>query len=519
MEPTRDDATDRPRSGALKRTIAAILAADVAGYSRLVAEDEEDTLRRLAEYRAVFREQVTRFGGRVFNTAGDAILAEFPSAVEGLRAGIAIQEALRVANREHPPARRVCFRMGMTIGDVVEQDGDLLGDGVNIAARLEGLAEPGGICIARSVHEAIANKVAIGFRDIGPQRLKNIPRPVHAFRVVMPADPSDDATKVLSGRSALVRRALPALALILMTLGLATGLWFAVTALRTDRAADVAVIAARQVNPERSDNLTIAVARAQRTCFPDEVWLSGVVVPRRDVEIRPDGEGFRVAQVLTQPMAEVAAGQVLAQLSRTGESDQAVLALRAPVPGVVGRVNAVIGAPASPRAQPLFQIIAHGEFELEADVSIATLERLSPGHAVTVRPLGLPEVQGRVRSVSSRVEPATQLGSVRVLLRNAGSLRQGVFARGVVALGERCGVGIPQSAILRGPEGTSVYVVNENRVEGRSITTGLSAGNAIEVREGIDFDDLVVTRAGPFLREGDVIRPALAAAGTGRSAN
>ncbi|HEX8416677.1 MAG TPA: adenylate/guanylate cyclase domain-containing protein, partial [Methylobacterium sp.] len=147
----------------MKRTIAAILAADVAGYSRLVAEDEEDTLRRLAAYRTIFRDHVARFGGRVFNTAGDAILAEFPSAVEGLRAAIAIQETLRAANREHPPARRVCFRMGMTIGDVVEQDGDLLGDGVNIAARLEGIAEPGGICIARSIHEAIANKVAIGF--------------------------------------------------------------------------------------------------------------------------------------------------------------------------------------------------------------------------------------------------------------------------------------------------------------------------------------------------------------------
>jgi class 3 adenylate cyclase/multidrug efflux pump subunit AcrA (membrane-fusion protein) len=511
LEPTRDEAADRLRGGPLKRTIAAILAADVAGYSRLVAEDEEDTLRRLAGHRAVFREQVSRFGGRVFNTAGDAILAEFPSAVEGLRAGIAIQEILRERNREHPPGRRICFRMGMTIGDVVEQDGDLLGDGVNIAARLEGIAEPGGICIARSVHEAIDNKVAVTFRDIGPQKLKNIPRPVHAFRAVLPADPADGSGQD-GRRGGRLRRLAPVIALLLLALGLGAGLWYGLPGLRRDPA-----IAALRANPDRDDILTVSVARASQACFADEASFSGTIVPRREIEIRPDAEGLRVAQVLTQPMAEVAAGQVLAQLSRAGEPEGAVVALRAPVPGIVGRSNALVGAPASARGAPLFQLVAYGEFELEAEISLDTLERLAPGQAVTLRPLGLPELQGRIRLVSPQVDPATQLGSVRVLLRNAAGLRQGLFARGTVSLGERCGVAIPQSAILRGPEGTSVYVVSESRVEGRPVTPGLLSGNLVEVREGLAVDDTVILRAGPFLREGDVVRPALVA--TARSAD
>jgi class 3 adenylate cyclase len=169
----------------MKRKIAAIFAADIAGYSRLVAEDEEETLRRLASYRQVTDDFIARYGGRIFNTAGDAVLAEFPSAVEAVRCAIDIQESLRTRNLAYPPSRQMSFRIGITIGDVVERDGDLLGDGVNIAARLEGLAEVGGICISRAVHEQVANKLSVQFADIGAQEVKNIPNPVHAFMVSM----------------------------------------------------------------------------------------------------------------------------------------------------------------------------------------------------------------------------------------------------------------------------------------------------------------------------------------------
>ena len=169
----------------MKRKIAAIFAADIAGYSRLVAEDEEETLRRLASYRQVTDDFIAKCGGRIFNTAGDAVLAEFPSAVEAVRCAIDIQESLRTRNMAYPPSRHMSFRIGITIGDVVERDGDLLGDGVNIAARLEGLAEVGGICVSRAVHEQVANKLSVQFADIGEQEVKNIPTPVHAYMVAM----------------------------------------------------------------------------------------------------------------------------------------------------------------------------------------------------------------------------------------------------------------------------------------------------------------------------------------------
>lgn len=179
----------------MKRKIAAILAADVVGYSRLIAEDEEEALRRLASYRAVIDDFIAKANGRIFNTAGDAVLAEFSSAVEAVRCAIDVQESLRTRNMAYPPSRQMSFRIGITIGDVVERDGDLLGDGVNIAARLEGLAAPGGICISRTVFEQVANKLSVQFADIGAQEVKNIPNPVHAYMVALrPEDALADAS-------------------------------------------------------------------------------------------------------------------------------------------------------------------------------------------------------------------------------------------------------------------------------------------------------------------------------------
>ena len=174
----------RGTSFPLKRKIAAILAADVAGYSRLVAEAEERTLTELAAARELFDAFVARSGGRIFNTAGDSVMCEFDSAVEAVRAAVDIQDAMRSRNAGIEARRRLEFRIGLTIGDVVERGGDLLGDGVNIAARLEGLAPPGGICVSRSVHEAVSNKLSVDFRELGARQVKNIPFPIHAYLVL-----------------------------------------------------------------------------------------------------------------------------------------------------------------------------------------------------------------------------------------------------------------------------------------------------------------------------------------------
>jgi len=178
----------------MKRKIAAILAADAAEYSRLVAEDEEQALGQLVASVEVFKASIETHGGRIFNTAGDAVLAEFQSAVEAVRSAIDIQERLSVRNQAYAPNRRMMFRMGISIGDVVENGGDLLGDGVNIAARLQTLSQPGGLAISRWVQEQVAGKVPREFRDTGYQLVKNMPTPIHVFQsspaAAGPAEPA-----------------------------------------------------------------------------------------------------------------------------------------------------------------------------------------------------------------------------------------------------------------------------------------------------------------------------------------
>jgi class 3 adenylate cyclase len=169
----------------MRRKLTVIVASDVAGYSRLVAAAEEETIRRLREASTIFSDLVTKYHGRVFKTAGDAILADFESAVDATRCAIDIQDANNAQNAGIAEDMRLLFRIGIAVGDVlVAEDGDLLGDGVNIAARLEGLATPGGICISEEVRAHVSSKIALNVVDLGDQNLRNIPRPVRAFKLV-----------------------------------------------------------------------------------------------------------------------------------------------------------------------------------------------------------------------------------------------------------------------------------------------------------------------------------------------
>ena len=168
----------------VQRKLTTILAADVEGYSRLMSANEEATLGTLKTYREIIDGLIVRHDGRVFSTAGDSVLAEFGSAVEAVRCAISIQEELRVRNAEFVEDRRMLFRIGINVGDVMVDNENLFGDGVNVAARLEGLAEAGGICISGSAFDQVKNKLSISFEDIGAQEIKNIPEPVQAFCVV-----------------------------------------------------------------------------------------------------------------------------------------------------------------------------------------------------------------------------------------------------------------------------------------------------------------------------------------------
>ena len=167
----------------LERRLATILTADVAGYSRMMGENEEATIQTLRGHRAVFDALLKQHHGRVFNTAGDAILAEFPSTVEAVRCATEIQAALQTRNEHLPPERKMLFRMGINLGDVVVQEGDLLGDGVNVATRIQTIAEHGGICISGSVFDQIQNKLSLQFKSLGNQNLKNIAQPVRTFSI------------------------------------------------------------------------------------------------------------------------------------------------------------------------------------------------------------------------------------------------------------------------------------------------------------------------------------------------
>jgi adenylate cyclase len=172
-----------------ERRMAAILAADVVGYSRLMGRDEEGTLAALKALRAgLIDPSIAEHRGRIVKTTGDGLLVEFASVVDAVRCAIAVQRAIGERNAAIPEARRIALRIGINLGDIIIDEGDIFGDGVNVAARLEALAEPGGICVNRAVRDQIRDRLAVTFDDIGEQSLKNIARPVRVYRVRLAAD-------------------------------------------------------------------------------------------------------------------------------------------------------------------------------------------------------------------------------------------------------------------------------------------------------------------------------------------
>ncbi len=179
---------------AVEQRLAAILAADVAGYSRLMGDDAHATVAALDDCRAVFREHIAAAGGRVVDTAGDSVLAAFELATKAVQASLAIQDGLAAFNAPLSEDRRMRFRIGIHLGEVLHKsDGTVYGDGVNIAARLESLAVPGGVCISANVHEVCQGKVEADFRDAGEHSVKNIARPVHAWRIAIGEDEAEPA--------------------------------------------------------------------------------------------------------------------------------------------------------------------------------------------------------------------------------------------------------------------------------------------------------------------------------------
>jgi adenylate cyclase len=209
----------------VKRKLTAILSADVKGYSRLMGEDEEGTIRTLNTYKGVMGSLIQQHRGRVVNAPGDSLLAEFASVVDAVRCAVEIQEELKDKNKEVPEERRMEFRVGINLGDVVEEGDSILGDGVNIAARMESLAEAGGICISGTAYDQVKNKLPLGYQFLGEQAVKNIAEPVRVYRVL--TEP-EAVGKVIGKKKAKPRpwpRAAVGLVIVLIIIVAAVVVW------------------------------------------------------------------------------------------------------------------------------------------------------------------------------------------------------------------------------------------------------------------------------------------------------
>lgn len=284
------------------------------------------------------------------------------------------------------------------------------------------------------------------------------------------------------------------------TLTVATAIWYFGLAMH------VSVAEPRQGN---TFDRAVTVTQTKKMCFSDTLQVNGVVVPANEVLVRPDREGLQISQVLVEPGDTVVLGQVLARLIPPDgqQGTGAGAAVQSPAAGIVVSAVAVIGSTASARAEPLFRIAARGEMELLAETPVQSSAGLASKQSAKVEIVGIGELPGEVRLISSAVNSTTQLGQVRLFIGSDPRLRVGAFGRAKIEVGRRCGVAVPLSAILYGPAGSVVQVVRDGRIETRSVSVGLLAAEQAEIREGLSEGDMVVARAGAFVREGDRVRP------------
>lgn len=306
----------------LKRKLAAILAADAVGYSRLMSADEEGTMKLLAAHRAVIDGIITFHEGRIVNTAGDSVLAEFASPVQAVRCAVEIQDALRTRNDSLPEEQRLQFRIGVNLGDVMVKGEDLLGDGVNVAARLESVAEPGGICVSSSVYDQIAGKLDLGFVDIGAKALKNIDRPVHVYRIERAGRARTVTTSRRGARPAIGG----ALTVAVMLAALGVGAWYAgllpgppgedrdaakvAADARARMARELAKAQAElQAQKARAEAQTVAAAEARRALEEQRAAETRARAARELARARAEAEAARKTAADLAAAAEAAAAK------------------------------------------------------------------------------------------------------------------------------------------------------------------------------------------------------------------
>jgi multidrug efflux pump subunit AcrA (membrane-fusion protein) len=252
----------------------------------------------------------------------------------------------------------------------------------------------------------------------------------------------------------------------------------------------------------------VTVLKAAKSCFANIVEVSGTIIPREETQVRPERMGLKVAEVLADAGDNVTAGQVLARLSLP---EGGTVAVQTPVAGTISATTAAMGATASGKGEALFSVIARSEFDLVGLVPTRDIAKLAVNQTARIKIIGVGEVDGKVRRLSPTVQPDSQLAQAYIGITTNRRLLVNSSGRALITTGQSCGVSVPLTAILYGTAGTVVQVVKRARVETRRVETGLMSGGQVEIREGINEGDIVVARAGALLREGDPVRPVMAA--------
>jgi HlyD family secretion protein len=250
----------------------------------------------------------------------------------------------------------------------------------------------------------------------------------------------------------------------------------------------------------------VTVLKAAKACFANIVEVSGTIIPREENQVRPERMGLKVSEVMVDAGDSVTAGQVLARLALP-EGGQ--ISVQAPVGGVI---SASVGAMASAKGEALFSIIARGEFDLVGMVPTRDIQKLAVNQTARIKVIGAGEVDGKVRRLSTTVEPNSQLAQVFLGITINRRLLVNSSGRAQIKTGQSCGVSVPLTAILYGSAGTVVQVVRRARVETRRVETGLMSAGQVEITSGLTEGDIVVARAGALLREGDPVRAVTASA-------
>ena len=260
---------------------------------------------------------------------------------------------------------------------------------------------------------------------------------------------------------------------------------------------------AMAADDEAPKGAAVTVIRATKACFDDVVELFGSLQPHEEITVRPDREGLKFTQVMVEAGDTVMAGQAMAKI---GPADGGDITISAPFGGLVSASTAAIGAAATAQ-QPPFRIVKNNEFDLLGDAAAKDILKLKAGQPTVVRIVGGGFAQGVVRSVPTTVDQISQLGQVQIAITSRQRMIVNASGRAKITAGKSCNVSVPLTAILYGDDSTVVQVVRRDRVETHRVDVGLMSGGQVEIRSGINENDVVVVKAGALLREGDPVRP------------